>query len=170
LSNKYIDDLSFEFIDSVLGYDPNTGELRWKVRRNKMKAGSLAGSVTVWGYRQLRINGKMYRAARLIWLLMTGAWPKYEVDHRDLNGLNDQWDNLRQATPTQNMYNRKVRSDNIVGFKGVRKYNHNGRCYEARITVNKKRIILGYYNDPKDAALRYELAALELHGEYARTT
>ena len=46
----------------------------------------------------------------------------FEVDHKDRNGLNNQKDNLRFVTKSQNQHNTKLRSDNTNGIKGVSWY------------------------------------------------
>jgi hypothetical protein len=87
------------------------------------------------------------------------------VDHWNHDGLDNQKDNLRLATLSQNGGNRVLNKNSTTGFKGVRK--HNGK-YEARI-VNQhgKRISLGHFADPVTAALVYGAAATKKYGEFA---
>lgn len=88
------------------------------------------------------------------------------VDHIDGNPLNNIKSNLRIATHSQNLSNRGKPISNTSGYKGV-SWNKGGKFYEAYITVNKKRIRLGYYDNPEHAARVYDLAAIELHKEFA---
>ena len=91
-----------------------------------------------------------------------------DVDHIDGDSLNNQKYNLRTCTHLQNMQNGKIKSNNTSGYKGVNWY----KKYEmwvARITVNKNRICLGYFNDVKDAARAYDAAARQYFGDFART-
>lgn len=90
-----------------------------------------------------------------------------DYDHKDRNGLNNQLNNLRQATYSQNSSNRERRKDNSSGFKGVYFEENRGK-WRAIITVNHQRKHLGRFNNAVDAARAYDKAALELHGEFAK--
>jgi len=88
-------------------------------------------------------------------------------DHKNRNGLDNRRNNLRICTRSQNQYNRAKQLNNTSGFKGV--------CWVPRrnkwrvdITVDKKRISLGYFSDVIEAALAYDRAALLYHGEFAQ--
>lgn len=59
------------------------------------------------------INGKPYpggkkSATHIIWKIMTGSFPPkgMYIDHIDGDVCNNEWSNLRLATPSQNQYNR----------------------------------------------------------------
>ena len=62
----------------------------------------IAGSVTGVGYRQIQIDGIFYYASRLAWFYMTKEWPEFIVDHENENKEDNSWDNLREATDSQN--------------------------------------------------------------------
>lgn len=87
------------------------------------------------------------------------------IDHRDGNGLNNQRCNLRPANHQQNMANRKMHKNNTSGYKGVRLERERWR---ARINFDGKKISIGSYDDPVEAAVAYDMAAIELFGEFAR--
>ena len=89
-----------------------------------------------------------------------------EVDHRDGNGLNNQLTNLRLATDSENGRNRRLPINSTSGFKGV-SWDRNTRKWRAVIRVDGKKHHLGLFTDPIDAALAYDTAARELHGEFA---
>ncbi len=91
----------------------------------------------------------------------------YEIDHKDTNRLNNLEDNLRICTELQNQQNSKLRTDNKSGYKGVILHKSNKK-WMSYINFNKKRIYLGLFDDPKDAAIAYNTAAIQYHGEFAR--
>jgi phosphotransferase system IIB component len=101
----------------------------------------------------------------LIWLLMTGSWPIGEVDHQNLDSLDNSWANLRLATHQQNTVNRPPRADNKLGLKGVKRRKNR---FIARITVDYREIYLGIFDNADDAAAAYDKAARNHHGEFAR--
>lgn len=101
--------------------------------------------------------------------LITGAEPGVLVDHRNGDGLDNRRHNLRTCTHTQNMQNRKMHSNNRSGFKGV--YQHRGKGsnrWYAQLRVDGRRIHIGAFPTPEDAARAYDEAALRHHGEFAR--
>ena len=97
------------------------------------------------------------------------------TDHKDTDKLNNQSENLRHATHTQNGYNRKKDYDNKSGYKGVvkvepsRKWRNPGDRWRASIKVNGKTFSLGCHYSPEDAARAYDEAAKKHFGEFAKT-
>ena len=87
------------------------------------------------------------------------------VDHRDGNGLNNTRANLRVATRAQNKANSKKQSDNKSGYKGVC-WKADRMKWHAQITVNRKVINLGYFDDPETAYQEYCKAAKIHFGEF----
>ncbi len=89
-----------------------------------------------------------------------------EVDHRDASGLNNQRDNLRPATRSNNSVNRPMNCNNKSGFKGVSWHKRAGK-WVAQICGAAQRYYLGLYDDKIEAAKAYNVKALELFGEFA---
>ena len=89
-----------------------------------------------------------------------------DIDHIDGNGLNNQENNLRYSTHSQNMSNRGLDKNNKSGFKGVSWYQPSQK-WQVKIAVQGKQKHLGYYSDIEEAARAYDAAAKELHGEFA---
>lgn len=119
-------------------------------------------------------HGRTHYARKSIWLggkrfsaiqmhgVITGL--SY-VDHANGDGLDNRRANLRAATRSQNMGNRRTQA-NLSGYKGVTPFR--GGKWHARIQVDGKERSLGYYTTPEEAALAYDAAARIAWGEYAR--
>lgn len=88
------------------------------------------------------------------------------VDHKNANGLDNQRNNIRTCTSSQNMSNRCAPKHNTSGYKGVVKYANRSK-FKAKIRVNGKDVYLGYFHSPKDAARAYNEAAVKYYGEFA---
>jgi HNH endonuclease/AP2 domain len=142
-----------------LRYEPETGALIWL---NGHCAGHRAGTINGWGYRIIKINGRLYRTSRIIWQIVTGEPPPCLVDHENGNRADDRWENLRLATGHQNMGNQKRHSDSKSGFKGVYK------CKDGRYLAQCRHRHLGRFDTPEEASAAYEAAAREAYGEFAR--
>lgn len=93
--------LTYNRAKEVFDYDPDTGEIRWKLNIGaKAKAGELAGTYDKDGYRLVGLDGKHVPASRLIVLLMTGEFPKGYVSYNDGDSTNLRWSNIRLCQRT----------------------------------------------------------------------
>jgi hypothetical protein len=165
---KAVNDLSADYVRSILSYDPLSGDWRWiKTLSRRASAGKQAGAIRTDGRRAIRIDGRDYLAARLAWLIMTGEWPPFDIDHRDLNKGNDRWLNLRPATRSQNFFNKRLTKRNSSGFKGVSFDSARGQWF-GELTANGKRILRGRFATAEEAAAAVSEARARAHGEFAR--
>jgi len=89
------------------------------------------------------------------------------IDHINQDGMDNRSGNLRPATHSQNLCNRKKRSGATQSkYKGIY-WRKKVRKWQASIKCNKKRIELGYFRDEIEAAKAYDRAAKKYHGEFA---
>lgn len=93
-------------------------------------------------------------------------FPLSRIDHKDRNGLNNQKDNLRKCTHAQNMRNRRKKSGCSSQFKGVT-WCKELQKWKGKITFDGKIIHIGYFDNEIDAALAYNVKAIELFGQFA---
>jgi hypothetical protein len=109
----------------------------------------------------------LFRKQKMIYMhrVIAGTPDGMQCDHVDHDTLNNQDENLRNCTPTQNQCNRGKQVSNTSGFKGVSADRNN---WMARIQVNDKRLYLGTYPTREEAAHAYDEAAKKYHGEFAR--
>lgn len=162
-----MDELTQERLKEVLHYDPETGVFTRRITTNgNSKANSIAGSRHNKGYRRIMVDGKVYQSHRLAFLYMTGIMPEF-VDHK--NGIRDdnRWINLRTASATENMQNRKIHKNNTSGIPGVY-WHKRRRMWHAHIKVNKKNLFLGCFSDLSEAANVVNDARERYFGEFAR--
>lgn len=152
----------------LLGYDPETGVLVWLVDRpGGKRAGMEAGSKNApRGYRSVGIDGKLYLAHRLAWLLTHGVWPADEIDHINRDGLDNRLRNLRQAIHGENVLNKSMRSDNTSGVSGVSQHKRTGK-WQAQIAFSGRLHYLGLFKDFASAVAVRKAAELDYFGEFA---
>jgi hypothetical protein len=108
-----------------LRYEPETGEWVWLSSPRNGQVGKPAGWIDAYGYRRIKIDGQTYIASRLAFLYMTGQWPQDEVDHVNRDQYDDRWENLREATRSENNLNRDYTG--ATGHKGIYKHSQNDR-------------------------------------------
>ena len=161
---------------AILSYDPVSGSFTWLEREptservrswNSRYAGKRAEHDGPHGYQQINISKRSYYAHRLAFLYMTGAFPQKDVDHKNLNKADNRWENLREATKSQNQWNRAPNRKNKCGLKGVYLY-HNGR-FKAQASIGGKNRHIGYFDTAEEAHSAYRQAVAEHRGEFARS-
>lgn len=89
-----------------------------------------------------------------------------ECDHVNRAGLDNRRCNLRSVTRRQNCHNRGKRNDNTSGYIGVH-WHTQSKQWHTYITVNGKRKYLGRFDDKREAARVYNLAARMYRGEFS---
>jgi len=151
----------------LLNYDPETGVFTWKVSTRNRVAGSIAGYLNKHGYIRIDIDGKYYQAPSLVWLIVTGSNPIAEIDHIDNDKVNNKLSNLREASRSQNEINIGVKHNNKSGYLGVSWVDRKSK-WLAQVTRDKVRYHVGWFDDPREAAIARDKAAIRLHGEYSR--
>lgn len=141
-----IDDADYEWLSQWKWCASRRGNLWYAVRTIRLPDGT-------------RRPLKMHR-------LITNAPPDRLVDHIDCDGLNNQRSNLRFATMAQNIVNSpSVRG--ISKYRGVTRNKRYG-TWDTQIRTNGRRKWIGSYKTEVEAALAYDAAAREAHGEFAR--
>jgi hypothetical protein len=148
-----VDDADFEFLS----------QWKWKAKR---KPGKRWYAVR-FRYAGYKPGGKEKKKQIGMANLIMNAPPGQIVDHENGDTLDNQRVNLRFASNAQNQHNqRKLRSDNTSGYKGVFWDNHL-RKFVAQIYLNMKPKKIGFFDTAKEAALAYDQAAREHFGEFA---
>lgn len=124
--------LSFEDLDSVLSYSPETGGFVWKQTvGTRSKAGNRAG---VWqrmhngkDYYSITYKGRKLAAGQVAWLLHHGEWPDRSVFYIDGDPCNLRMSNLKLADHKANRVTgddgkvRYVMSDEQARHYGLRR-------------------------------------------------
>lgn len=143
-------------LSELISYCPDTGMFTWAPNRPLSVAGKVAGSVDLKGYTVIRVLGKLHKAHRLAWFIVTGEWPE-QVDHIDGNRSNNKFENLREATQAENAQNRGVMATNKSGVTGVFWASREGK-WGASHSVNGKHVSLGRFTN-FDEAVKARLEA-----------
>jgi hypothetical protein len=169
-----------DLVRQLLNYDQATGSLTWRERPRKMFkrpneflwwnrrfAGTPAGCAGAFKI-SVCINEVRYMAHRLVWLYVHGDPVPALIDHMDGNPHNNQINNLRAATKSQNMVNSARQKNNTSGYRGVQKAPNQKTGFAAHIRANGRYHYLGAFATIEDAAKARREAEDKLHGEFAR--
>lgn len=133
--------LTYQRAHEIFSYIPETGLFYYKISTNpRNKIGQLAGSPATGGYLTVMVNKRNYRLHRLAFLMMTGNFPKEQVDHINGNPSDNSWSNLRAVSHKENNWNRTS--------IGVCKHQNK---FVANTGENGKSIHLGRFNTFEEA-------------------
>ena len=168
---------TIERVLELLTYNPETGELKWKVDRhggpgNKLiPAGTIAGCFCKGnGYMHVNIDLMPHCSHRVAWAIAYGMWPTHQIDHINMDRTDNRLCNLREATNAQNSHNRKAQSNNkSTGVKGVSKITWSTKDGErtgfvARLGTKH----IGLFNTLEEATSARNKEAVAIHKEFFR--
>lgn len=160
--------LTAEMARGLWSYDPETGELRWRVRgANRIEPGTIAGNVSSTGYVHIGFAYKLWKAHRIAWLITHGVWPSGQIDHVNGCKSDNRLANLRDVSMSQNQANVGRKRHNTSGYKGVSWSAAKGR-WQAYIQCDGVQQHLGYFDNPRAAHSAYVAAARLAFGNHAR--
>jgi hypothetical protein len=151
-------------IKEVFDYNPDTGVCTWKQYRLKAAPGEPIDERYVYndGYIVISFKGKAQMLHRLIWVWVTGDWPKNQIDHLNGDKLDNRWENLRDVTQYQNLVNKGAYKKKSSEPAGVTK---KGDKWNARLTVQGAQMDLGRFDSAEKAHNAYLQAKVLFHGQ-----
>lgn len=155
----------------AIEYSPSSGSLVWLERCRDMFdsdrihkswntkwAGKPALNSEDDGYLKGNFMGAKLSAHRAAWMVCHGDIPDgKQIDHINGDRKDNRIENLRLVEPIENSHNMKMSSKNTSGYTGVCWVSHLSK-WNARISVNGKRIALGCYESQGDAISARRLA------------
>lgn len=172
--------VSADILSEFLNIDAEAGNLTWKQRLpkhfsptpkrtpeaicsnwNSKFAGKPAFyTIDMHGYKHGFLLNKQFSAARVVFAMTHGHWPKNHIDHINGNKTDNRPENLRDVVRSENMRNRAISANNSTGSHGV--YSRAGK-FESYITAEGKKKHLGRFETIEAAILSRKTAEQE-HG------
>ena len=170
-----------ELLRQLLRYEPDTGKLFWLERPASMF--SSVSHCRTWntrfsgkeaftyacprGYRQGAIFDKLQKAHRVAWMIARGDIPDgMVIDHLDGNQSDNRLLNLRLATQSENLFNKRAQANSKTGVKGVSLHSLTNK-WVASVRQNGKQKYLGLFDSIDEAKEAYIKAAEEIQGQFA---
>ena len=156
---------------NITGYSKLQASNIGRVRNTE--SGIMKPYTNVNGYSCLNVYLNEKKTIRKVHRLVALAFipnpmKKPTVDHIDSNAkLNNTIENLRWATYMEQRMNTSKQANTSSQYKGV-SWSKRGSKWEAYITIDRKRIHLGFFNNEEESALAYNNKAIEHFGEFAK--
>tara|TARA_R110002153_G_scaffold243104_1_gene398385 strand:+ start:62 stop:532 length:471 start_codon:yes stop_codon:yes gene_type:complete len=118
------------------------------------------------GYIKIDIDKKRYPLHRLIYKYHNEDWDityshNNQIDHININSLDNRIENLRVLTASQNNRNRNKFKNCSSIYKGVSWHKRDKKWF-ARINIDGKNKYLGQFDNEEEAHLAYEKEYEEL--------
>lgn len=151
-------------------FEYRNGALIWKKKphpsAHRAKVGTEAGRTKTNKYDDIQLDKVRLKAHHIVWAMHMGEYPSMQVDHINRNKLDNRIENLRLATPSNNAANCSCVKERTSKYLGV-SWKEANKAWVAQISKNYKRKHLGLFDSEVDAAIAYNKAAVEIHGEFA---
>lgn len=151
-------------LKSYLHYNPETGIFTWAKRTSKSVCiGEIAGNTSFYGYIEIRLLGKLYKAHRLAWLYVYGKLPSGDIDHINRIRNDNRIENIRDIPHSLNIINQKLKTNNTSGIRGV-SWDKSRNKWEVKLYINGKSKSLGRFDSLIDAKNKHTSVFNELYG------
>jgi len=130
---------------------------------NKTQKGHIQGwnlcqlKTHIQGYVRIMLNYKSYKVHRIIGMVYLGldiTDPNKQIDHKDRCRTNNNVYNLQIVNNQENQFNKKAKGYSL---------NIRNKKWQSYITINNKRIHLGYFDNEEDARNAYLEAKAKYH-------
>lgn len=154
-----------------LHYAPETGIFTWINSSRGGWNGKEAGSLFFTGhartaYKRVKLSGCNYLLHRLAFLYMLGVMPE-RVDHKDEDGLNNRFLNLRESTSSQNICNVRTKANNSSGHKNITYRSDLKNPWRVEFRMNGEIVYRVDFLTLELAIEASKKKRAELHGEFA---
>lgn len=162
-----MESLSAIRLRELLSYDQATGFFTRRIAvgyRGCHRVGEQVGQTRRDGYVRIGVEGRDYAAHRLAWLYITGAWPRYGVDHINGNPGDNRMANLRDVPQAINLQNQRAAHRNNASsrYLGV---SFDKRCnkWKACISLDGKQRQIGRFATEMEASRAYLAEKARIH-------
>jgi hypothetical protein len=163
---RIVSDLTQARLKELLHYDPETGLFRWLVKFSRQQPDGAAGTKDAYGYLLIRVERRLYKAHRLAWLYVHGAWPTKGIDHINRVRDDNRIANLREACQSLNTMNQGARANSRSGVTGV-VWKEDRQKWYAQIRIGYRMVHLGVFKNKNDAAAARKKAEDAFFSGYA---
>ena len=171
-----------ELLRKLIAYNPENGKMTWLPRdesyfspNGQLVSRSISKSFNTrfsgkpaldcldrkTGYLCGNIFARRHQAHRVLWALVFGEWPPFDIDHINGNRADNRIVNLRAVTRSGNCKNMKKAKNNTSGYTGVYWASDRGK-WRAEIASDGVKVKLGAFFTLEEAIAAREKAAIEL--------
>lgn len=151
-----VDDEDYERVNQFKWYAQKHGNGTFRAVRNE----------TLRSRKDARETGLPIHKTILMHRFILNVPDSMDIDHVNHNTLDNQKDNLRICTHSQNTMNQLLQGGTSSKYKGVC-WNKQRKKWIVYIKCEGKRTNLGYFTDELEATKAYNAKAGDLHGEFA---
>lgn len=124
----------------------------WSKNHGGKPCGGIRNHRDLNKYYSISINGKNFLNHRIIYAIYNNStdFNGKKIDHIDGNSQNNNPQNLRLASVSQNALNSRISKSNKTGYKNIY-FNKNHQKYECRISTNGKAKCIGNFETLEEA-------------------
>ena len=148
INDKFIRINKNDALDIYVWRDCKTKPSYWF----KLKPCFNINKFTNYEYYTIKFNKKIYKLSRIVFKAHNNDWnitdssKNNQIDHININSLDNRIENLRILTSQQNQWNTKAK-----GYSWSKKH----KKWRVRIGIDNKRICLGLFDNEEDASIAY---------------